>query len=126
MYIFIEQLEVRGRSLQGGANQLSGYGPNTQLFPLTNACSLQRPHLGWSSPQKPVGKGSGGRGRPLHQAGDSALPGGKACFPNRMLAMLRIWFQKQSFRKDCGTAKMEPTQLLEKDLTEELRQKAKF
>lgn len=58
--------------------------------------------------------------------GTQHSPGGKACFPNRMLAMLRIWFQKQSFQKDCGTAKMEPTQLLEKDLTEELRQKAKF
>lgn len=52
---------------------------------------------------------------------NSAFPGGRALLPTQDPGPVGIWFQRQSFREDCGTLKMESTQLLEKDLVERVR-----
>lgn len=83
MYIFIEQLEVRGKSLQGGANQLLRV--RTQHLAISSHKRMLQPantRSGLVFPSKARGKTAPGTGLPPAPSWDSALPrGGKASLP---------------------------------------------
>lgn len=71
----------------------------------------------------PEEKGSSGLSRtsaPKTAATRQSL-GEELLVPTQDPGPIRIWFQRQSFRKDRGTTEMESTQLLEKDLVERVR-----
>ena len=113
MYIY-RAVRSRGESLQEGANQLKKYCHDIQLFPLSNSrnCKLLTPGL--AVPSNARGKRLLRARLHLCAERDSAFPGGKLLVPMQDSGHVRTWFQRQSFRRDCGTTDMESTQLLER------------
>jgi len=122
MYVctFKEQLEVRGESLQEGANPLIGRTATTiQLLPLSNSRRLQTPHPRAGRPLKRQRKkATVDPAAPLrHAATPHSL--GKASVPTGSWPFQNLVPKSVFLREDCGTTEMESAQLLE-------RQKAKF